>query len=101
MNAYDIAYTKLSLASNTPLNATEAFDDASGYRTEQQCAAISRAIQNDDQAALMAIMTELYALAILRNEGEQADKAEMDAADRMYDAWRDSLPAVLQVQVAL
>ena len=100
MKLTDILYTQISLASESPLNAVEAFDEAVGYRTEAQCAAISRFLQNSNYAAAGMILMELYAAAILRNEELQDMKRNeaSERADALYDAWKDSLPAILQVQ---
>ena len=99
----EIIYTQMSLASEQPLSAVPAFDEAVSYRTDEQAAAVSRAIQIGDKTALMAMMTALYVAAIHRAE-EIADIERDDAterADDLYSAWKDSLPAMLQAQVSV
>ena len=103
MTPSEIRYTKISLACSAPLNAVEAFDEACGYRTEQQCSVISRAIQDGNKDALMAVMLDMYAAAILRNEEERDIEREQRAerADQLFQIYRDAAPAILQAQVAL
>lgn len=93
--AKEISYTKISLASNMPLTAVEAFDEAFGYRTEAQCLAMRVAIINGNDALVASIVKELYSAAILRNEEliDAERENEMARADAEYDAWKDSLPA--------
>ena len=108
MKPNDILYTQISLASESPLNAVEAFDEAVGYRTDAQCAAISRFLQNSNYAAAGMILMELFSAAILRNE-ELADAERDNAterADAAYTAFKDAypmpaFPSILKTQVTL
>ena len=81
MNAAEIAYAQISLQCQMPLSYLEAFDEACGYRSQVQATVISRAIQDGNAPALLAMMTELYAAAILRNE-ELADIGRNEANER-------------------
>lgn len=84
----------------TEAEAISLFDEAMGNRQESQAVAIIRAAQSGNTAMLMTLVRALI------DKAEMLDADDIDAkrddanerCDALYDAWKDSLPSMLQVQ---